>query len=64
MSTTALQKQKTPSVKPQISNLVKSNMGGRPYRAASLFSGSGGMDLGFEHAGFEVVWANDVNHWA
>lgn len=33
-------------------------------RVVSLFSGSGGMDLGFEHAGFEVVWANDVNHWA
>ena len=36
----------------------------RPYQVASLFSGSGGMDLGFEMAGFEVVWANDVNHWA
>ena len=22
------------------------------------------MDLGFEKAGFEVLWANDVNHWA
>lgn len=26
---------------------------------ASLFSGCGGMDLGFVQAGFEVVWAND-----
>ena len=33
-------------------------------RVVSLFSGSGGMDLGFERAGFDVVWANDVNHWA
>ncbi len=25
----------------------------------SLFSGAGGMDLGFIEAGFEVIWAND-----
>ena len=25
----------------------------------SLFSGCGGLDLGFENAGFEVVYAND-----
>jgi DNA (cytosine-5)-methyltransferase 1 len=25
----------------------------------SLFSGCGGLDLGFIHAGFEVLWAND-----
>ena len=30
-------------------------------RAISLFSGAGGMDLGFRRAGFEVVWANDFN---
>ena len=22
------------------------------------------MDLGFKDAGFEILWANDVNHWA
>lgn len=27
----------------------------------SLFSGCGGMDLGFTNAGFEIVWANDIN---
>jgi len=27
----------------------------------SLFSGCGGMDLGFEQAGHKVIWANDVN---
>jgi len=36
----------------------------KKHRVASLFSGSGGMDLGFKQAGFEIVWANDVNHWA
>ena len=29
-------------------------------RVISLFSGCGGMDLGFVRAGFEIVWANDV----
>lgn len=28
----------------------------------SLFSGAGGMDLGFVQAGFEVIWANDNDH--
>ncbi|MHB0997764.1 MAG: DNA cytosine methyltransferase [Armatimonadota bacterium] len=27
----------------------------------SMFSGCGGMDLGFTQAGFEIVWANDNN---
>ncbi len=27
----------------------------------SLFSGCGGLDLGFVQAGYEVVWANDVD---
>lgn len=29
------------------------------YKIASLFSGCGGLDLGFIKSGFEVVWAND-----
>lgn len=28
-------------------------------RVISLFSGAGGMDLGFIEAGFDIVWAND-----
>src|SRR5882672_356271 len=28
----------------------------------SLFSGCGGMDLGFAQAGHDIVWANDVWH--
>ena len=38
--------------------------GGPPhaYKIVSLFSGCGGMDLGFERTGhFTVVWANEVN---
>ena len=33
----------------------------RAIRAVSLFSGAGGMDLGFQKAGFDIVWANDFN---
>jgi DNA (cytosine-5)-methyltransferase 1 len=31
----------------------------KKFRVVSLFSGAGGMDLGFIKAGFEIVWAND-----
>jgi DNA (cytosine-5)-methyltransferase 1 len=30
------------------------------YKIASLFSGAGGLDLGFKRAGFKLVWANDI----
>ena len=27
----------------------------------SLFSGGGGLDIGFKKAGFNIVWAIDIN---
>lgn len=30
-------------------------------KVVSLFSGCGGLDLGFEKAGFEVIWANEFD---
>lgn len=36
----------------------------KKIKAVSLFSGAGGMDLGFAQAGFDIVWANDYNRSA
>lgn len=33
-------------------------------RIISLFSGCGGLDLGFHSQGYETIWANDINEWA
>lgn len=33
-------------------------------KLVSLFSGCGGLDLGLVQAGYQVVWANDFEHWA
>lgn len=33
-------------------------------RVLSLFSGIGGLDAGFEKAGFDIVWANDFDKYA
>ena len=33
-------------------------------RVASMFSGCGGMDLGLKWAGFETVYANEIDHQA
>ena len=34
------------------------------YKLVSLFSGIGGIDLGFEFAGFDCIWANDFDKFA
>lgn len=31
------------------------------YKVISLFSGCGGMDLGFKQAGFSIEWANEID---
>lgn len=33
----------------------------KKMRAVSLFTGAGGLDVGFERAGIDVVWANDFD---
>lgn len=33
-------------------------------RILSLFSGCGGLDMGFHQQGYQTVWANDFNHFA
>lgn len=37
-----------------------SNIKNKP-KMVSLFSGCGGLDLGFESAGFNIIWANDFD---
>lgn len=34
----------------------------RKIRTLSLFSGGGGLDIGFEKAGFDILFATDFNH--
>lgn len=33
----------------------------REFTAVSLFCGAGGLDLGFDHAGYKTIWANDLD---
>ena len=40
------------------------NIKNKKYNLVSLFAGIGGIDLGFEFAGFNCIWANDFDKWA
>lgn len=33
----------------------------KKFKVISLFAGAGGVDIGFQKAGFEVIWANDFD---
>lgn len=39
-------------------------MENKTLKTVSLFSGIGGLDLGFIKAGFDVIWANDFDKYA
>ncbi len=43
--------------------MSNSNAKNKP-QIISLFSGCGGLDLGFHNQGYETIWANDFAHWA
>ena len=36
-------------------------MSKKKYNIVSLFSGAGGLDLGFKKAGFNIVFANEFD---
>ena len=33
-------------------------------KVLSLFSGCGGLDMGFVKNGYDIVWANDIDKYA
>ncbi|WP_349393660.1 DNA cytosine methyltransferase, partial [Clostridium perfringens] len=36
----------------------------RKLKAISFFAGVGGIDKGFEEAGFKTIWANEIDQYA
>jgi len=49
---------------PLLSYTKNRNRNRKKFKIVSLFSGCGGMDLGFVQEGFEIIWANDNNEYA
>jgi DNA (cytosine-5)-methyltransferase 1 len=47
-----------------LNEIKKNSNSPERFSLISLFSGCGGMDLGFLQEGFNVLWANDINEWA
>ncbi len=45
----------------KVKAVVKNDEDEKGPRLISLFSGCGGLDLGFKKAGFNIVWANDFD---
>ncbi|MEI7014014.1 DNA cytosine methyltransferase [Leptospira licerasiae] len=41
--------------------MANSKRGVRTKKVVSLYSGAGGLDLGFKKAGFSIIWANDFD---
>ena len=41
--------------------VVLKKMAGKPIEVYSFFSGAGFLDLGFEKAGFDIVFVNEFN---
>lgn len=41
--------------------VVLKKMAGKPIEVYSFFSGAGFLDLGFEEAGFDIVFVNEFN---
>ena len=50
-----------PIVASALTNSVESEKISKPYKLVSFFSGGGGLDLGLEAAGFETVFATDID---
>ena len=44
-----------------IDKLVKEGFKKKHMNIITLFSGSGGLDLGFKKSGFNVLWANEYD---
>ena len=36
----------------------------KKYKVCSMFAGIGGIDLAFKNAGFDIVWANEIDKYA